>query len=166
MCNAYYIIITVYSRQAFFEYFFIFSKSTRYCTFSVFLSFTPYIRLIKLLFFYQFYSLSNQYFHDKSWFVETKRTKPRNPIHHICDFSRGVLNARLSLGIQHLLRDHKYGVGDFEVSVFGCWSKIRIYAVWFEDSSKHYKFSKVHFPIIPTIVQKIVPQVAFSNFFH
>ena len=55
-----------------------------------------------------------------------KRTKPRKPIHHICDFSRGVLNARLPLDIQHLLRDHKYGVWVFEVSVFGYWSEIRI----------------------------------------
>ena len=56
MCNAYYIIITVELRQAFFEDFFIFSESTRYCTFFVFLSFTPHMRLVELLFFYQFYS--------------------------------------------------------------------------------------------------------------
>ena len=36
MCNAYYIIITVELRQAFFEDFFIFSESTRYCTFLYF----------------------------------------------------------------------------------------------------------------------------------
>ena len=56
MCNAYYIIITVELRQAFFEDFFILSTSTRYCTFFVFLSFTPHMRFVKLLFFYQFYS--------------------------------------------------------------------------------------------------------------
>ena len=54
MCNAYYIIITVELRQAFFEDFFILSTSTRYCTFFVFLSFTPHMRFVKLLFFYQF----------------------------------------------------------------------------------------------------------------
>mgnify|MGYP004664514653 FL=1 len=59
MCNAYHIIITVYSRQAFFEDFFIFSESTRYCIFSVFLSFTAHIRLIKLLFFYQYLNINN-----------------------------------------------------------------------------------------------------------
>lgn len=57
MCNAYYNIITLYSRQAFFEYFFIFSKSTRYCTFSVFLSFIQQIRLARLLLFYQLIAL-------------------------------------------------------------------------------------------------------------
>ena len=35
---------------------------------------------------------------------------PVNPISHICDFSRGVLNVRLCTHIQHLLRDHKYRV--------------------------------------------------------
>ena len=29
---------------------------------------------------------------------------------YICDFSRGVLNVRLSARIQHLLRGHKYSV--------------------------------------------------------
>ena len=58
VCNAYYNIITLYSRQAFFEYFFIFSKSTRYCTFSVFLSFILQLQLVKLLFFYHFFGFS------------------------------------------------------------------------------------------------------------
>ena len=61
MCNAYYIIITVELRQAFFEDFFIFSESTRYCTFSVFLSLTPHMRLVELLFFYQFHHFPSQY---------------------------------------------------------------------------------------------------------
>ena len=65
MCNAYYIIITVELRQAFFEDFFILSTSTRYCIFSVFLPFTLHIRLIELLFFYQFYKFSNSCFPNK-----------------------------------------------------------------------------------------------------
>ena len=59
MCNAYYIIITAELRQAFFEDFFILSTSTRYCIFSVFLSFTLHIRLIELLFFYQYLNINN-----------------------------------------------------------------------------------------------------------
>ena len=59
MCNAYYTIITVELRQAFFEDFFILSTSTRYCIFSVFLSFTLHIRLIELLFFYQHLNINN-----------------------------------------------------------------------------------------------------------
>ena len=59
MCNAYYIIITVELRQAFFGDFFIFSESTRYCIFSVFLSFTLHIRLVELLFFYQHLNINN-----------------------------------------------------------------------------------------------------------
>ena len=61
-----YNIITLYSRQAFFEYFFIFSKSTRYCTFSVFLSFILQIRLARLLLFYQFNKLSNSDYPTKA----------------------------------------------------------------------------------------------------
>ena len=38
------------------------------------------------------------------------QTKPLPPIRHICDFSRGVLNVRLSVRIQHLLPGHIYGV--------------------------------------------------------
>ena len=59
MCNAYYIIITVELRQAFFEDFFILSTSTRYCIFFFFLSFTLRIRLIELLFFYQHLNINN-----------------------------------------------------------------------------------------------------------
>ena len=66
MCNAYYNIITLYSRQAFFGYFFIFLKSTRYCTFSVFLSFILQIRLARLLLFYQFNKLSNSDYPTKA----------------------------------------------------------------------------------------------------
>ena len=75
MCNAYYIIITAELRQAFFEDFFIFSESTRYCTFFVFLSFTPHMRLVELLFFYQFYKLSNSYFPNKFQFIVTLVTR-------------------------------------------------------------------------------------------
>ena len=39
--------------------FFILSTSTRYCIFSVFLSFTLHIRLIELLFFYQYLNINN-----------------------------------------------------------------------------------------------------------
>ena len=60
------------------------------------------------------------------WFVElAKLTKHRNPIVHICDFSRCALNVRLCARIQHLLRDQKYGRWDFDVSDSGFWSKIR-----------------------------------------
>ena len=59
MCNAYYIIIIAELRQAFFGDFFIFSESTRYCIFSVFLSFTLHIRLVELLFFYQHLNINN-----------------------------------------------------------------------------------------------------------
>ena len=53
-------------------------------------------------------------------FVElAKLTKHRNPIVHICDFSRCALNVRLCARIQHLLRDHKYGRWDFDVSDSG-----------------------------------------------
>ena len=75
MCNAYYIIIIAELRQAFFEDFFILSTSTRYCIFSVFLSFTPHIWLIKLLFFYQFHKLSNSYFPNKFQFIVTIVTR-------------------------------------------------------------------------------------------
>ena len=75
MCNAYYIIITVELRQAFFEDFFILSTSTRCCTFFVFLSFTPHMRLVELLFFYQFYELSNSYFPNKFQFIVTIFTR-------------------------------------------------------------------------------------------
>ena len=75
MCNAYYIIITVELRQAFFEDFFILSTSTRYCTFFVFLSFTPHMRFVKLLFFYQFHKLSNSYFPNKFQFIVTIVTR-------------------------------------------------------------------------------------------
>ena len=75
MCNAYYIIITVELRQAFFEDFFILSTSTRCCTFFVFLSFTPHMRLVELLFFYQFYELSNSYFPNKFQFIVTIVTR-------------------------------------------------------------------------------------------
>ena len=66
MCNAYYIIITVELRQAFFEDFFILSTSTRYCIFSVFLSFIQQIRLARLLLFYQFNKLSNSDYPTKA----------------------------------------------------------------------------------------------------
>ncbi len=59
MCNAYYIIIIAELRQAFLGDFFIFSESTRYCIFSVLLSFTAHIRPIKLLFFYQYLNINN-----------------------------------------------------------------------------------------------------------
>ena len=75
MCNAYYIIITEELRQAFFEDFFILSTSTRYCTFFVFLSFTPHMRFVKLLFFYQFHKLSNSYFPNKFQFIVTIVTR-------------------------------------------------------------------------------------------
>ena len=39
-----------------------------------------------------------------------KLTKSGNPIKHICDFSRGGLNARLRARIQTLLRGHKYAL--------------------------------------------------------
>ena len=85
MCNAYYIIITVYSRQAFFEDFFIFSESTRYCTFFVFLSFAPHIQLIKLLFIYQFHSfLSNIFLTNLGLLqAESKITSPKS----VCRYS-------------------------------------------------------------------------------
>ena len=54
--------------------------NTRYCTFSVFLSFTPHIRLIELLFFYQFCQLSNQYFPDKFRFT-TDNDKALDSLH-------------------------------------------------------------------------------------
>ena len=44
---------------------------------------------------------------------------PVNPISHICDFSRGVLNVRFRAHIQHLLRGHKYALFIFWSSV--CW---------------------------------------------
>jgi hypothetical protein len=75
MCNAYYIIITAELRQAFFEDFFILSTSTRYCTFFVFLSFTPHMRLVELLFFYQFHKLSSSYFPNKFQFIVTIVTR-------------------------------------------------------------------------------------------
>ena len=59
MCNAYYIIITVELRQAFFEDFFNLSTTTRYCTFFVFLSFTPHMRFVKFLLFYKFFSIGS-----------------------------------------------------------------------------------------------------------
>ncbi len=85
MCNAYYIIITGHLRQAFFEDFFIFSKSTRYCTFFVFLSFTPHIQLIKLLFIYQFHSfLSNIFLTNLGLLqAESKITSPKS----VCRYS-------------------------------------------------------------------------------
>ena len=51
---------------------------------------------------------------------------------HICDFSRCRLNVRLCARIHPLLRGHKYSV----LSVFGCWSKIRINVGEFGDSSE------------------------------
>ena len=75
MCNGYYIIITVYLRQAFFNIFLFIQKNTRYCTFSVFLSFTPHMRLIELLFFYQFFQLSNSVFLINSNLLQVKVAK-------------------------------------------------------------------------------------------
>ncbi|EEG38025.1 hypothetical protein EUBHAL_00093 [Anaerobutyricum hallii DSM 3353] len=36
------------------------------------------------------------------------QTKPERLYSYICDFSRGVLNARLCARIQHLLPGHRY----------------------------------------------------------
>ena len=47
------------------------------------------------------------------------QTKPERLYSYICDFSRGVLNARLCAHIQHLLRGHKYALFIFWSSV--CW---------------------------------------------
>ncbi len=63
MCNAYYIIITGHLRQAFFEDFFIFSKNTRYCTFFVFLSFTPIPSSLNCYLFINFFLFLNRYFY-------------------------------------------------------------------------------------------------------
>ena len=98
VCNAYYNIITLYSRQAFFEYFFIFSKSTRYCTFSVFLSFILQIRLARLLLFYQFNKLSNSDYPTKANLEESnfKLEKPRIKIIDFVNLCCGILTIETS----------------------------------------------------------------------
>ena len=85
MCNAYYTIITGHLRQAFFEEILIFSKNTRYCTFFVFLSFTPHSQFIKLLFIYQFHSfLSNIFLTNLGLLqAESKITSPKS----VCRYS-------------------------------------------------------------------------------
>ena len=60
------------------------------------------------------------------------RRSQRETIRYICDFSRCRLNVRLCARIHPLLRGHKYSV----LSVFGCWSKIRINVGEFGDSSE------------------------------
>ena len=64
------------------------------------------------------------------------RRSQRETIPYICDFSRCRLNVRLCARIQPLLRGHKYSV----LSVFGCWSKIRINVGEFRDSSAGCNF--------------------------
>ena len=93
MCNGYYIIITLYLRQVFFEEILFFSKSTRYCTFFVFLSFTPHIHLIKLLFIYQFHSfLSNIFLTNLRLLqAEAKITSPKR----VCRYSNANNPKRL-----------------------------------------------------------------------
>ena len=54
------------------------------------------------------------------WFNSVdKQTKLGTKQIYICDFSRGVLNARFRARIQHLLRGHKYSFFYFMVAVFG-----------------------------------------------
>ena len=48
-----------------------------------------------------------------------KLTPTGREIKHICDFSRGGLNARLHARIQTLLRGHKYALFLFQRADFG-----------------------------------------------
>ena len=72
-------------------------------------SFSHRNELIFLLIIKQKGILCNNYFLTSD-FPLAKLTKPCPPILPICDFRRGVLNARLRARIQHLLSGHKYGL--------------------------------------------------------
>ena len=53
-----------------------------------------------------------------------KRTPTERERKHICDFSRGGLNARLRARIQTLLRGHKYAFFIFQWADFWLWTKL------------------------------------------
>ena len=51
-------------------------------------------------------NLMDRIMNKNSELPQAKETPVRNNLTPICDFSRGVLNARFSARIQHLLRGH------------------------------------------------------------
>ena len=64
-----------------------------------------------------------------------KQTPTERERKHICDFSRGGLNARLRARIQTLLRGHKYAFFLFQWADFDCGTKVlfKIEVIWGAD---------------------------------